>query len=439
MTTNTGPTIPPRIRGRSLLAAAIASLGAAAAQAQLPPPTPPAPPATAPEPQAWSAGVSQTFTHESNLFRLSDGDASQGERGDWVSITGLNLGLNQGFGRQRLRGQATLQHNRYSEHDELDSTGHDLRLVLDWETAGQLSGDLGAQLAKRQYRYGLDSVGVYDGRNDESTRSVFFHGRLGGMGLWALQFGAEALRRDYSAAAFAVQELSQRSVEAGVGWRPSPDLTGTLLARHTRVERDDITQGDPPVTLVGDDITRNDAEATLAWQASGASRFEARLTRSQEEHAVFDDRGFWTGSLAWLWVPSGKLSFATRVLRDTAGQTGEALNADPQLPTVSANDQLRTAFEWTANWQATSKILLQGTAQWSRRTLGRVMVGGRELNDRTQALSIGLRYEAARWLDLGCDLRYERRETNAGEAAELLVTRPYGATAAGCTLALWLR
>jgi hypothetical protein len=420
---------------RSLLAAALGGLGAAA-QAQLPPP---AAPAMAPEPQTWSIGVSQTVTNESNLFRLSDGDDSQGPREDWVSSTGLNLGLNQALGRQRLRGQASLQHNRYREHDELDSTGHDLRLVLDWETVGNLSGDVGAQLAKRQYRYGLDTVGVFDGRNDERTQSVFLHGRWGGMGLWALQMGAEALRRDYSAAAFATQELSQQSVEGGVAYRPSPDLGGSLVVRHTRIERDDVTQGTPPTTVPGDDVTRNDIDATVAWQATGASRLEGRLTRSQENHSVDEDRGFWTGSLAWLWVPSGKLNFATRVLRDTEGGSGGVLNADPQLPTVSASDQLRTAFEWTANWQATAKIQLLGTAQWSRRSLGRVMVGGRELNDRTQALSVGLRYEAARWLDMGCDLRHERRETNASEAAELLVTRPYDATAIGCSLAFWFR
>lgn len=438
MTTTGQP--PAQPLHRSLLALAASGL-AAGAQAQLPPPSPPVPPVTAAanEPQTWTIGVSQTFTHESNLFRLSDGDTTQGDCEDLVSSTGLNFGLDQPLGRQRLRGQAVLLQNRYSEHDELNSTGHDVRLVLDWETIGNFSGDVGAQSAKRQYRYGLDSVGVFDGRNDETTQSAFFHARLGGMGLWALQFGAEALRRDYSAAAFATQELSQRSVDAGIGWRPGPDLTGVLLARHTRIDRPDVGVGLPPVTVVGDDVDRNDIEATLAWQASGASRFDARLTRSQEEHRVFDDRGFWTGSLAWLWSPSAKLNFTTRLLRDTEGQSGDVLRADTQLPTVPASDQLRNAFEWTAAWQATAKIQLLGTAQWSRRTLGRAMVGGRELNDRTQALSFGARYEAARWLEMGCDLRHEQRQTNASDPLELLVTRPYDALAAGCTVSLWFR
>lgn len=423
---------------RSLLAAALAGIGAAA-QAQLPPPTPPAAPTSATEPQTWSIGVLQTFTQESNLFRLSDGDDSQGDRDDLVSTTGLNFRLDQPLGRQRLRGQADFQHNRYREHDELDSTGHDLRLMLDWETINNLSGNVGAQSVKRQYRYGLDSTSAFDGRNDETTQTAFFKGRLGGLGLWSLQFGADTLRRDYSAEQFATEELSQSSGEFGVGYRPSPDLGGALVARHTRIDRPDVTRdGAPPLEIVGDDVTRNDIELTAVWQASGASRLEGRATRSQEDHKTLDDRSFWTGSLAWHWAPSAKLNFTTRIGRDTEGQSGNVLTAGAQAPTVPAGDQLRDAFEWTAQWEATAKILVLGTAQWSKRKLGRIGEGP-ELNDRTQALSLGLRYNAARWLDLGCDVRHEDRKTNAGTADERVVTRPYDAMAVGCTLALWFR
>jgi hypothetical protein len=422
---------------RSLLALAAAALGTSA-QAQLPPPTPAPPPVTnaGTEPQTWSIGLSQTLTHESNLFRVSDDDTSVSEREDWVSTTALNFGLDQPLGRQRLRGQAALLQNRYREHDELNDTGHDLRLLLDWETVGNLNGDIGAQSTKRQYRYGLDSVGPSDGPNEETTQAAFFHARLGGMGLWALQFGAETLRRDYSAASFAIQELSQHSVEGGIGYRPSPDLSGALLLRHTRIDRNDVTAVDPPGTTVGDDVDRNDVELNAAWQASGASRFEARLTRSQEEHKVIEDRSFWAGSLGWLWAPSAKLNFTTRLVRDTEGQSGDLVSAESQLPAVSASDQLRNALEWTASWEATSKVQLLGSAQWSRRTL---TVEGRELNDRTLALGVGLRYNAARWLEMGCDVRHEQRETNASEPAERLVTRPYDALAAGCMLAVWFR
>lgn len=437
MKTNFGYRLPqaPRL---SLLAVALGGLSLAA-QAQLPPPTPPAQPGAAPEAQTWSIGLQQTFTQESNLFRLSDGDNSQGDREDLVSTTGLNFRLDQPLGRQRLRGQADFQHNRYREHDELDSTGHDLRLILDWETINNLSGNLGVQSVKRQYRYGLDSTGTFDGRNDETTQTAFFKGRLGGMGLWSLQFGADALQRDYSAEQFDTEELSQYSGEFGVGYRPSPDLGGALLARHTRINRPDVTRdGAPPLEIVGDDVSRNDIEATAVWQLTGASRFDARLTRSQEDHKVVDDRSFWTGALAWNWAPSAKLNFTTRIGRDTEGQAGNVLTAGAQAPTVPAGDQLRDVFEWTAQWEATAKILVLGTAQWSKRKLGRIGEGP-ELNDRTQAFGVGVRYTAARWLDLGCDVRHEERKTNASTPDERVVTRPYDALAAGCTLALWFR
>lgn len=383
------------------------------------------------EPSPYGVGVSETLTHESNLDR----DVSGAEKADWVSVTALNFSLDQPIGRQRLRGNAALQLNRYRDHDERNGGGHDVSLQLDWETIENLSGQLGVQSVDRQYRYGLDSAQPFDGKNDERTQSAFARAKWGGMGLWSLTAGANVLDRSYSVAAFDdVNKFRQWSAEAGGGYRPSPDLGFALVARHTR-----ITRPDTPA-LAGDDVGRNDIEATATWQASGASRLEGRLTRSSENHSVVADNDFWTGALSWDWAPSAKLRFLTRVLRDTEGGSGNIASPEATMPASPAGAQLRDALEWSTQWTLSPKVNMLAAAQWSRRHLkGLGGETGTELvtaTDRTTGLSLGVRYTPLRSLDFGCDLRSEKRDTS-GDAPTL--TRPYDSLGAGCSLALWFR
>lgn len=383
------------------------------------------------EPSPYGIGVSETLTHESNLDR----DVSGAEKSDLVSVTALNFSLDQPIGRQRLHANAALQLNRYRDHDERNGGGHDVSLQLDWETIENLSGLLGVQSVDRQYRYGLDSAQPFDGKNDERTQSAFARAKWGGMGVWSLMAGANVLDRSYSVAEFdATNKFRQWSAEAGGGYRPSPDLGFALVARHTRITRPDTA------TLTGDDVGRNDLEATATWQASGASRLEGRLTHSSENHSVTADEDFWTGGLTWDWAPSAKLRFLTRVLRDTEGSSGNIASPEATMPASPAGAQLRDALEWSVQWSLSPKVNVLAGAQWSRRHLqglggetGTELIGA---TDRTTGLSLGIRYAPLRSLDLGCDLRSEKRDTNT---TDLTLTRPYDSLSVGCVLALWFR
>lgn len=418
-----------RVERLALRALAVAMAGSAAggalAESEAPPPRTDAPAAAPVTP--FSIGVSEHLLHDSNLFRQSSG-----EQADWTSSTALNLGIDQQFGRQRLHGSAALQFNRYRDHDELNNTGHDVGLQLDWETVNSLSGVLGVQSNRRQYQFGIDSGAPSTGLNIEQTQTGYFQGRLGGMGLWSLVAGANAVKRRYSDDLFAeLNDFSQWAVEGGVGYRPSPDLGSTLMLRHTRISRPDSAQGP------GDDVGRNELELGANWKASGASQFDAHLTRSHENHSEAADRDFWTGGIGWDWTPTGKLHLRTQLLRDTEGSNGGLTPPDPARPTTPAGDQLRDALQWTAQWELTSKINLTAGAQWSRRKLSsEVNNTVLRATDRTTAFTLGVRYAPLRSLDLGCDLASEKRNTNT---TDVTLTRPYDAMAIGCTLQFWFR
>jgi hypothetical protein len=253
------------------------------------------------------------------------------------------------------------------------------------------------------------------------------------MGLWSLHAGADSLDRKYSDDTFdKLNRLSQWSSEGGIGYKPSPDLSTMLLLRYTRISRPDTDLGP------GDDVARKEAELRADWQATGASKLDLRIGRADEKHSVAEDRGFWTGGIGWGWMPSGKLLLKTQLLRDAEGGSGNVIAPNATGPTPArAGDLLRDAFIWSAQWAATSKINLTAAAEYSRRRYSDLIPdSSSHVVDRTTALTLGLRYSPQRWLDLGCDLGHEHRETNTTDQT---VTRPYDSFVAGCMATFWFR
>jgi hypothetical protein len=252
------------------------------------------------------------------------------------------------------------------------------------------------------------------------------------MGLWSLQAGGETMHRKYSDETFdKLNRLRQWSGEGGIGYKPSPDLSSTLLLRYTRISRPDTDLG------FGDDVGRKEVELGLAWQATGASKLDLRLGRAEEKHSVLEDRSYWTGNFTWNWMPSGKLNLKTQLLRDAEGGSGAAVATDSTSTPASAGDLLRDAIIWQAQWAATAKINVTAGAEYSRRRYTDLIPESTShIVDRTTALMLGVRYSPQRWLDLGCDLGHEHRETNT---LDQTVTRPYDSLVASCLVTFWFR
>ena len=99
----------------------------------------------------WHVGVSQGFGYDSNVYRVGDGVAlpAWASKSDSFATTALVGGLDLRAGRQHVRGSASLRSSRYQDNDSLDHEGYALRLGLDWETVGRLSGELELQADRR--------------------------------------------------------------------------------------------------------------------------------------------------------------------------------------------------------------------------------------------------------------------------------------------------
>jgi hypothetical protein len=94
------------------------------------------------EASPYTLGASQTVTYDSNLLRLSNGQAVPDgySRADTVYTTALIAGLDQPIGRQRVYANATLRANRLSKNRIYDNEGYALAGGLDWSTVNRPAG-----------------------------------------------------------------------------------------------------------------------------------------------------------------------------------------------------------------------------------------------------------------------------------------------------------
>jgi hypothetical protein len=388
----------------------------------------------------WYVGASQTFTHESNLYRLADGAAAPAgiSKSDLVSSTALLAGLDQPIGRQRLYGNATLRSNHYRDNGDLDNEGYALRAGLDWETAGRLSGNIDLSADRGLARFDTDTdLGVQTRRNVEDNTRMFAEARLGVVTEYTLQASLEHRERRFSAAEYDRRENRQTTATAGLRWRPQ---VSTMLGAGLR-----HTDGRYPrfLALAGggfeaDRFTRDGLDLLGSYDSGGASRYDARLTFGRTNYSRDDARDFsgLTGFATWTWRSGGRLTLTTRLARDIGQDAFFAGN--PLSGGVVDDSRTTTALRLGADYALSAKVALRASLTHSRRDLARTLPAGSLFNDvsgndDTTELSLGATWEPTRSVVLGCDLGHEKRSASGD------LSLPYAATRAGCFGQLFLR
>jgi hypothetical protein len=370
------------------------------------------------ETSPYYIGASQRFTHNSNVFLNTDAVA----KSDTISSTGVRLGIDQPIGRQRLSASFSANANRYSSLNALNNTDYALDTRLDWETVDRLSGNVA--LSSRE-SLPTDAAALSSGlRNLLRVDSASVQATLGGVTRWSFDAGAAVSRASYSEAAYARNNTSQTSVNAGVRIIPASGLTLRTGLRHASVRYPNA----------GNDVSRNDLDFSAIVAPGGASVFNGRvsLTREQQSYA---DRTLnnWTGALGWNWKPTGKLSTSLTLSRDSSN--GSYDFSTGAINVSSSNSAVTTRLGLTANWELTSKIGLSANIAHARRSLDNALTVGAGVmpssaNDSTNSLGLNLQYEMLRNVDLGCGVTWSERSVSSTSGGTL--TSPYSATTFSC-------
>lgn len=397
--------------------------------------------AAAAQTSPWYIGAAQTVTHESNVYRLADGQPAPAgvSKSDLIASTSLLAGLDQSFGRQRVYGNASLRSSKFQDNEVLDNEGYALRAGLDWSTADRLSGNLDLRADRNLARFNTDTeIGLLTRQNVEQSHQLSAAVRLGVVTEYTAEATLEHRTVDYSAPEYDERENRQTAAALGLRWRPAG---GTVLGAGLRHVRGEYPRFQPLAGggFLADRYTRNGLDLVGGLDLSGASRVEARATLGRTRYEQADQRGFSgvTGSLSWDWRPTAKLRLLSRLARDS-GQDSSYSN-DSLVDGIVDYSRTTTALTLRADYAASAKIRLTAGLNLAQRDLVRTLppdalipadARGRE---RLVELSFGATWEPTRSLVFGCDAGHEQRSVSG------TLSLPYSAGRLGCYGQVFLR
>jgi hypothetical protein len=362
------------------------------------------------ETSPYYVGVAQALAHESNLYRLGDGQAAPGTitKSDTVATTSLVAGFDQPIGRQRVTGSVSLRNSRFANNDQLNNQGYGLNLGLEWATIERLSGKVNLVSQRNLRRF--DPNEASRDKNIETVTYVDAEAHLGVVTRLTLDAGLNWRQVGYSSAAYRQVEYDQTGAWLGTRYR----LTGaTLLGAALRTARTHYARA-------GDDRTRRDLDLTVDFLPSTRSVFFARLgytTVDADLAGVNNFRGV-SGEVRGTWRATGKTSFSGRLVRDT-GQDTAFINTGSATQASSDYSRTSTLLVLSANHELTAKINLSANLGINQRDLNNsqysLITGARALagNDTTTTLGLGARWAPTRAILLGCDISHEQRRASS--------------------------
>jgi hypothetical protein len=370
------------------------------------------------ETSPWYVGISQAFTHDSNLYRIDSATPLDPglSRSDTISSTSLVGGLDQPIGRQRVYGSLLLSANRYKNNDDLNGSSYRISGGLDWSTIERFSGNVNVSASQNQRQFNVDTAPgeVETQKNDETIEQIDAVFRAGVVTRLTLEAGVGYRQVGYSAASYANSEYDQTTGSLGLRYRPGIATFGVAY-RHAQTN-----YADNGTELVNDN-TRDSIDLTVSWPASGNSSLYLRISPTRVDYDNFNERDFdgVTGALRWGWTPTGKLKLGTRLVYDI-GQDSAFVRLDsPTLPFGTSNTgRTSTELLLSADYEATAKIAVTSSLGYTHRSLeGSVNEGGQSSDtgdgsDNTTVFSLGARWSPTRSVQLGCEYGHDRRSVS---------------------------
>jgi hypothetical protein len=369
-------------------------------------------------------GVSQAFTHDTNVFRATEGN----EISDTYSSTGLLAGINQPFGRQRFYLNGNARYNKFQDTEALNNTSYGLFTGLDLATVNNLSGAINYGLNQSLSNYGGINLVQNSGKNIERTQQMLGRVTWGMVSLLGLELTGNRRSVRYSSALYDPYELDQNAVSLGVTYRPSDLLSLGAAYRVTRGE----------YRASGIRFDRDDIDLTTTWVPSGQSTVNARLSFGKQDSSAtaLDRNSFSSGSIAWDYRPTGKLALRLWASRDTGAEATffnfDTVGGGTQTAVGDTSAVTRTVM-FSGNYAATAKIGLNASVRRADRDLDNSVLlgslGGAAVSgsDVTTVYSLSATYQALRSLQFACGVGHERR-TSSGSTSF-----PYTAKTASCS------
>lgn len=371
------------------------------------------------DPNPYYLGVSQGFTHDSNVYRIPAGPS------DNYSSTSVFGGFDQPISRQRVFGRASVSLNRYQDQSRLNNTSYDLATSADLATIENISGNLNLGLT-RSLAAPAAAVGTPTAvRNMAQTERVDTRLRWGGPALLTVEGGLGYVRLDYSAPEYVSSESRQTTGSLGLFYRPGAFLRLGVAGRFDR-SRTPKAVLDPISGRYESNSTNGSNLDFLADYIYGGSLSgNARLsyTRQTNSRVAGADFSGLTGSLGLAWQATAKTAVQFDATRDAgfeantftryaAVQTGTGLTLTP-VAAPYENNRVTDSLGLGATYAATAKIGASARLRYTRARL--VSAAGaptgttNDSTDVSKGASLGISYAITRAWGASCNLTHESR------------------------------
>ncbi len=369
--------------------------------------------------QPWYLGAQQRFEHQTNVFGTSAGQVS-----DTVSMTSLLAGLDQPFGRQRLFASAVAGTNRYQNRSELNHESYSVRLGLDWETAGRLSGNITADASERLADFAPLGLLSTSSNNTTRTRGLAGVVRVGVVTRLTAEIGGATRSTRFDNVAYQIRNVDIDEIYGAVKYRPAGSLVLGVGLRTTRGEYPNFRQPALGV-FTPEGFDRDNIDLTAEWPVSAASRVDARLSYGRDRYDTLTARDYSgvTGALTWRWQPTGRTTVTTAYVR-TAGDDTTLTTVPGQLPYATAATRVQNLLGTAVDYELTGKIKLRGALSFSEASAVD-LIRSTTASEFVSTVYAGLVWEATRAIRAGCDLTLRNRATRSGVAG-------YDANTVGC-------
>ena len=399
------------------------------------------------EPSPYYIGVTQGFTHDTNIYGSSTNRVS-----DTYSSTGLRGGLDQTIGRQRLYANANVRYNKYRNESALDNTSYGVAAGWDWATINDLAGTLGANA--NQHLANLDTTAGVQNTNEKNllkTDQVNASIRWGGPRALNLEGAYAHSRVSYSAPAYVGLESSADSASAGLHYRVGPELRLGTAVRYVQTESPNgyaVPIVAPATTQTYESNTANirNLDLTADWRVTALTGVDARLswtkqTNSNPNLSALDFSGL-TGRVATRYAVTGKTTLTASASRDVG--TNATFYNNPTAPVVGTpqtsgtnlthNSQTTDTFALGVKYAATAKISVDLDGSYRRAKIVYDTGGSlTEANDDIRNVGFGVDYAIARNWSLGCTFDHSSRSVSGTSSFS------YSENRVGCTAQLTLR
>jgi hypothetical protein len=357
-------------------------------------------PASAIDGDILRARVSAGVTSDSNLFRLPDSVTFPNgtSRSELLKYLSAGIDFDRDWSAQRFRAAFNLRDTRYTEYPQLD--GFDWSTSLGWTLLEGDQNSLGIDLARSRATLGFADARVL-GRPVVDTTSLSVRGALEVVPRWSAIAAVGWLSTANEPVSRAVLDFEQTYVETGARYDFRTGSRVDFVWRHSVVDFVNVNS-------LGFDngYSQDDIGLRLDWRVTEVTLLTGRVGLQIRDY-VDARRDRFTGpgvSLNADWRPRGGLQVVTN-LRSELSAPAE----------INASYARINALSTTASWLATGKTTLRAGVDLMRRDFRGDGTGGSNVagrRDLMTALTGAISIQVWRTLELGADLRLDRRDSN---------------------------